>query len=158
MTSPAAKSPPARPIENLHSILDRRPRLRRYAFLIPIGGFLAAYAVVAPHLPRDHDVSLRFPPEMRDVTDVEVTWTRLSESEDALAESVFHFAPGAAPRDLRVKVRSANGEYWLDLTVVRRSQRHALRRRVTLEDKPIRVDIPVPSSSADTDPSTDRHR
>ena len=110
---------------------------RRWAPLLLVAAGIGAYAAMGPKLPRARHVVLDLGPEVSDLTDIELTWTRAGTMDDAALTTRWHFAPGAAPRRLPFEARVADGAWDIEVTLERQS-RETTRwpYRVNLEGTP----------------------
>ena len=95
---------------------------RRWAPLFLIAAAVGAYVAVSPNLPRERRVILDFGTDPKDVTDVEVSWTRAGSSGDAALTTRWHFARGALPRRLPYDARLAEGDWDIDVRLERESR------------------------------------
>ncbi|MET0593130.1 MAG: hypothetical protein ABW133_10545 [Polyangiaceae bacterium] len=95
---------------------------RKWAPLLLLAAGLGAYTAVGPKLPRTHQVVLDFGPEANDVVDVEVSWTRANNVEDAALTTRWHFAPGTVPRRLPFEARLPEGSWDVEVSLDRQSR------------------------------------
>jgi hypothetical protein len=112
---------------------------RRLAPLLLLAAGLGAYTMMERTLPRDHEVVIDLGGAARDVTDVEVVWTRPgSDTEEAALTTRWHFAPGTAPARIPAHVRLPDGEWEVDVGLQRDATRETTHgpRRVNLEGTP----------------------
>lgn len=107
--------------EERSSWLDPERR-RKWAPLLLLAAGLGAYTAVGPKLPRTHQVVLDFGREATDVTDVEVSWTRANNVEDAALTTKWHFAPGAVPRRLPFEAKLPEGSWDIEVSLERPSR------------------------------------
>jgi hypothetical protein len=121
----SSASPPADP----HAV--KPSRLRRLAPLVLVAGALISVLSIAPHLPRDRQVELRFE-EPTSIIGVSVDWT--SSSEEPVQGGSWRFAAGTAPRSLATKVRLPNGAYEVDIRIDRVDRVQTVKRSIPLGD------------------------
>jgi hypothetical protein len=121
------------------SLGQRLPRLRRYSILILVLGAAVVYfSFLQPHMPRDHEVTLRLEGGEAGIQRLAIAWCRTAGCTDPVGGTTLHFASGA-PRTVHTKVRAPHGEYWLELDLESDSGTRNVRRRVVLEDHPTTV-------------------
>lgn len=81
-------------------------RWRRFAPILLIVAALLVYRVIAPELPRDHEVVYELGELAESLRRLEVAWREPSKVDDPPALSgTWHFAKGQAPSRLRATVR-----------------------------------------------------
>ena len=90
--------------------------------MLLVAAGIGAYAAMGPKLPRARQVVLDLGPEVSDLTDIELTWTRAGTMDDAALATRWHFAPGAAPRRLPCEARLADGAWDIEVTLERQSR------------------------------------
>ncbi len=135
--------------EPIRSLAARYPRLRRASVLILVGGALAVWVLLKPHLPHDHPVAYRFDPGPDAVTGLEVVWTRVgSPADEPIGGSRYQWSPGTAPKEVHATVRGPDGDYSVELTVHSGESRNLTSGRAALGDQITRVRAPVPASAA----------
>jgi len=135
--------------EPVRSLAARYPRLRRASVLILVGGALAVWVSLKPHIPHDHPVAYRFDPGPGDVTGLEVVWTRAdSPADEPVGGSRYQWSPGTAPTEVRATVRGPDGDYSVELTVHAGESRRLTTSRTALGDQITRVRAPVPASAS----------
>jgi hypothetical protein len=113
-----------------------RPRWRRLAPLVLVGGAVAALASLLPHWPHERQVEFRIE-DPSTVVGLDVAWMDLEKSRsfgDTVQEGRWNFAAGAAPGAVVATVRLPDGNYEVDVTVKRADGARSLRRTVTLGD------------------------
>lgn len=127
------------------ALADRFPRARRLSSVILVIAAVAVYfGVIDPRVGEDHAVSFELQGPTQDITRIEAVWTKVGDEEEPASGSTLNFDAGTAPRSVRTSVYAADGEYWLDLTLVRGGHRSTLRRRIALDGEEITVFVPVP--------------
>ena len=113
-----------------------RPRWRRLAPLVLVGGAGAALASLVPHWPHERQVEFRIE-DPSTVVGLDVAWMDLAKNRsfgDTVQEGRWNFAPGAAPGAVVATVRLPDGNYEVDVTVKRADGARSLRRTLTLGD------------------------
>jgi hypothetical protein len=117
----------------------RRRKLPRMALLA--AGLGLAF-LLAPTIPRDHPVVLRFD-NPATITGVDLAWSRHNGAPSApLRGATWRFEPGKAPGRIETNARLPTGSYRLELSVSRTDGTTELERTVTLDDSGV-VSIPV---------------
>ena len=106
-------------------------RLRRLAPIVLVAGVVISVMSIAPHLPRDRQVELRFE-DPTSITGVTVDW--MSSSEEPVQGGSWRFAAGTAPRSLATKVRLPNGAYEVDIRIDRVDRVQSVKRSIPLGD------------------------
>jgi hypothetical protein len=148
-TSAANGEPGAPAVRSLKALADRFPRLRRGSLLILAAGGVAAWLFISPHMPRDHEISLRFEADAAEIIELETAWTPVAtEAREPISGARYPFEAGRAPRVVHATVRAPNGEYWVDLVVQTAQHTVRARRAVALGSDAARVDVPVPPPSS----------
>jgi hypothetical protein len=92
---------------------------RRAAPLLLLAAGLGAFLMLGRALPHDQDVALDLGSGARDVTSVEIAWSRPGSKEDPALSTRYNFAQGNAPRRLQARVRLSNGPWIADVEVAR---------------------------------------
>ena len=113
-----------------------RPRWRRLAPLVLVGGAVTALITVVPHWPHERQVEFRIE-DPSTVVGLDVAWMDRQTSEssgDTVQEARWNFAAGAAPGAVVATVRLPDGNYEVDVTVKRAGGARSLRRTLTLGD------------------------
>jgi len=126
-------------------IADSFPRLRRLSPLILLLAAVVIYfGIVAPHAAEDHAVTLVLQGPTAEVTRVETVWTGIDvHPDEAVGGATFNFPIGTAPSEVRTKIHTAPGGYWLDVTINRGSNSTTIRRRIALNGGDIKVFVPL---------------
>jgi hypothetical protein len=98
---------------------DRSLR-RRIAPLLLLAAGIGAFTMVDRELPHEHAVVIDLGDKARDVTDVEVVWTRAaSHPDEADLTTRWHFAAGTAPPRIPARVRLPDGTWEVDVGIER---------------------------------------
>jgi hypothetical protein len=91
---------------------------RRLAPLLLLAGGLGAYVMVDRDLPHEHEVSYDLGSAAREITGLEVTWSREDAGvEEAALTTRWHFAEGTAPTRVPARVRLPAGAWQVDVGV-----------------------------------------
>lgn len=98
--------------------------------LLFVGVGIVAASQILPKWPREHSVVVRLDDPATVVT-VELAWTR-EVGADPLAGSSWRFAAGRAPRRLESTVRLPNGDYDVEIAIVRTESSQTTHRSVVL--------------------------
>ncbi len=87
-------------------------RWRRFTPILLVGVALLVYRVIAPSLPRDHDVVYELSDHAEELRKLEVAWRKPeAPDEPPTLQSTWHFAKGDAPRRLSTTVRLPTREW-----------------------------------------------
>jgi hypothetical protein len=123
-----------------------RPTRRLFGRLLVLGAVAAVYFTLAPRWPKDNVVHIILGVASSEVEQVTVRYAPAPKNgpmvEDWTREATFRFPGGNAPRVLTHEPRTADGDYVLEIEILKTS--HAIvriQRRVSLAGGTTSVDV-----------------
>lgn len=115
----------------------RRIRWRRFAPILLILAAFLVYRIIAPELPRDHEVVYELGDLAEALRRLEVAWREPNAPDEPPAlHGTWHFAKGQAPSRLRATVRLPEREWEVEARLELEPPAEALQvtRRVRLRE------------------------
>jgi hypothetical protein len=119
---------------------------RRLARVVILGAAVAVYFTLAPRWPRDNVVHVVLGAAAPEVVEVRLGYAPAPKNgpiaEDWTREASFRFPEGSAPRVVTHEPRVADGDYVVEIEILKASHRSTtLQRRVTLEGGTTSIDV-----------------
>jgi hypothetical protein len=116
---------------------------RRAAPLLLLAAAMGAYMMLGPKLPHEQDVALDLGNLAREVTSVEIAWSRPGSKDDPAVSTRWQFSAGNAPRRLQTKLRVSNGPWVADVDIGRADAAVATHwsRQVDLNGDPMTLPL-----------------
>ena len=129
-------------------MLARAPGTRRrVARVVIVVAAAAVFLTLARHWPRDNVIHIVLGGAAPEVTDIHLRYAPAPKNgpmgvEDWTRETEFRFPDGSAPRVVTHEPRVADGDYVVEIEILKASHRSTtLQRRVTLEGGTTSIDV-----------------